>query len=264
MGGSAMILRSVLWLVLLSAFAIGGAWVPEKGSTYLKLGFRDLDTDTVFDASGSQADGFFEERAVDFYGELGIGHRLGLWTALSHKRIENEDQKASGLSDIELGLRYRMKKGEFGVLSLGSTVKLPYLYDEDDAFRLGNGQEDLELRLLYGKGLGIFYVGAEAGYRWRTEDPSDEWRYLLEVGGSLEWFYFRSKLDGIESVDNGALQDTENNPTLYNNYDVTKWEVTTGASLSPTLGLELTWTDSIDGRNTIAGESLQLAIVFNH
>ena len=51
------------------------------------------------------------------------------------------------------------------------------------------------------------YIGAEAGYRFRSEDPSDEYRYLLEYGISAgDNLYFRTKLDGTESAGNGKQQ----------------------------------------------------------
>ena len=60
---------------------------------------------------------------------------------------------------------------------------MPYLYDEKDPLALGNGQEDFEFKLLLGKSLNSYgYVGAEFGYRLRTDSPSDEYRYLLEYG----------------------------------------------------------------------------------
>jgi len=85
--------------------------------------------------------------------------------------------------------------------------KAPYLYDEDSELPLGNGQEDFEGKLLFGKSFGeLGYGGLEVGYRIRTEDPVDEFRYLVEYGFDLnERTYLRTKLDGIHAASSSDL-----------------------------------------------------------
>jgi len=254
--------KSIVWMMwLVAGLAHAGAWVPDPGAYYLKFGWRDLDTSRQFDANGDEVAAVnFQESSLDMYGEWGLAKRLGLWSSLAYKRVETDLEKNDGFGDLEVGLRYSLFNGPAGQFSAGASVKLPYLYDEDDPLRLGNGQEDFELRMQYGKGFRFAYTGAEVGYRWRLEDPSDEIRYLFELGAQLDRFYCRTKIDGIESADNGEIQDQENNPTLFNEYDLVKWELTAGFQIRRAVGLELTWTDNIDGRNTIAGDSIQLGI----
>ncbi len=51
------------------------------------------------------------------------------------------------------------------------------------------------------------YCGAEIGYRWRTQAPSDEFRYLLEFGvnATQGLSFTRVKLDGTKSMHNADL-----------------------------------------------------------
>ena len=78
----------------------------------------------------------------------------------------------------------------------------------DENIPPGNSQDHYELRFLLGKSLWPFpgYCGAEFGYRWRTQAPSDEFRYLFDFGvNATQKLSFRVKLDGTKSVHNADL-----------------------------------------------------------
>jgi len=107
-------------------------------------------------------------------------------------------------------------------------------------------------------------MNLEAGYRWRVEEPSDEFRYLVEIGSDLgKLFYARAKLDAIVSMDNAdAGMDKSGNPTNTLEYDLAKLDVTVGYRMTKTLGLELEYTPALWGENTAKGETWTLAISF--
>jgi len=145
-------------------------------------------------------------------------------------------------------------------------VQVPEAYDENDDLPLGNGQYDAELRLLYGRSLWPWvpgYCNLEAGYRWRAEQPSDELRYLVEVGSDLgKRFYARAKLDGTYSMDNGAHRDESGNPAATNNFDLGKLDLTLGYRLNSSWMLEAGYAPELYGQNTSAGATYTLALAF--
>ena len=275
-------LAAPLTLLLLNPLqANAGAWVGEKGSGYLKLGYAQYTAnDTFGDSNGFDE---FEGTNISLYGEYGLGHQFALYGSLLYQDIEqsifdSNNRNAStiattdantGFSDIEVGLKYQWLSGPV-VLSTSFLVKLPYLYDEDDSLPLGNGQEDYEVRVLAGKSLNQYgYFGVEAGYRLRTDAPSDEYRYLLEYGFSAsESLYFRTKLDGTKSVKNADTTRTQNgtNLALASEFDIAKLELTAGwnfekaADTADRWGIEFTYTDDVDGENTLDGQSFQLGL----
>ncbi len=196
-------LRAVFWAVILIwsvPAALAGAWTPKKGQVYLKFSANQFESDANFTVDGDSFDPFadfddrfskFRDQNLSIYFEMGLHDRLALIAGVIYKDIRQTTKLASlevgldneGFADVDLGLRYRLSEGT-NVWSVAVMAKLPYLYDNDDSFfALGNGQEDLETRLQYGRSLGKgFYSGLEVGYRFRNEEPSDEYRYLVELG----------------------------------------------------------------------------------
>jgi len=246
-----------------------GAWVAEKGSGYIKLGYADFESDTYRGDNSSFEN--FRGRNNSLYAEYGLGNKLAIYGSLLHQSYDQIDaiagkSSASGFGDVELGVRYQWKSKGY-VLSSSFLVKTPFLYEIEDG--LGNGQEDYETKILFGKGLDQYgYVGAEIGYRLRTGDPSDEYRYLLEYGFNINQnLYVRTKLDGILSaenseVDSAIILDNLSNPL---EFDSGKLELTAGWNFqkNPALkgyGLELTYTREIYGENILEGDSFQLGI----
>ncbi|MCL1077734.1 hypothetical protein D5R81_07065 [Parashewanella spongiae] len=260
---------AALSLMFVSANSMAGAWVGEKGTGYTKIGF------STYEANGYRGNNpsfdNFESNSISFYGEYGLGNSFSLFGSLLHQSYDQVDtvlgkSSSSGLGDVELGLRYQWQADPF-VLSTSFLVKSPFLYDADDG--LGNNQTDYEAKILLGKGLDKFgYVGAEFGYRLRTGEPSDEYRYLLEYGFSVnENLYFRTKLDGILSANNsdvapGSLSGNLSNPF---EFDSGKLEFTTGWNFDKStalkgFGLEVTYTREIYGENILEGNTIQLGL----
>jgi len=268
-------LVSATALLLLSvSTCLAGAWTQQKGNLYDRLSLNYYHADDRFDENGSRTDfpsnGQFTDMNIGNYLEYGITDKFTVINSLSYKRIENKDAlqetKTHGVGDIDLGLKYKLAEGSWGVISTQALVKIPEAYDKDDKLPLGNGQYDAEVRLLYGRSLWPHipgYCSFEIGYRWRLDDPSDELRYLIEFGMDFtKYFYGRIKLDGIYSVDNGSHFDVSGNPTITNNFDLAKLDMTVGYKISKTLALEAEYTPEIYGKNTAAGATYTIALTY--
>jgi len=244
--------------------------VAEKGKGYTKVGISDYSATEFF---GEQPDlGEFEGSSVSFYGEYGLGSNWGIYTSVLYQDIEQtnasgESTSNSGLGDLDIGLKYQWQADPF-VLSTSFAVKLPNLYDEDDELPLGNGQEDYEFRVLLGKSLNRYgYLGFELGYRFRTDEPSDEIRYLIEYGVNLsENFYLRTKLDGIESANNADVSAAIGNLSVTPEFNIGKLELTAGwnfgkaDSSGKRWGAEITYTDDLYGDDTLSGDGVQIGL----
>ena len=142
----------VLALVLLAVgpLLFSGAWTPEKGKVYLKLSANRFTSTANYNMDGDSIDPFagdpdqysrFTDRNLSVYFETGLTNRLALFGSLSYKDIEQRTVtnfidvgiENSDLSDLDLGLRYRLTEGP-NVFSVAFMAKLPYLYDEDNFF----------------------------------------------------------------------------------------------------------------------------------
>lgn len=272
---------TLLWLCLLLVSALApqqlmaGAWTLDQGKSYNRLAANYYYADENFDASGDSQDmpydGEFDDYNLNYYLEYGVTDRLTGILSVYYKDISKEDDyleyETDGIGDIDVGLKYRLAQGDWGVLSLQGLVKLPNMYSRRDALPLGNGQYDLEGRLLYGRSLWPMipgYVGLEAGYRLREEAPADEFRYLVEFGSELGAdFYARGKLDGIIGLGNGdGNRDYRGNPTTTYEYDLTELEVTLGYQFTPEWGVEAAYKQALWGENTAEGQNYTLALTF--
>jgi hypothetical protein len=267
-----VVTTAILSMLGVSQNSLAGAWVSAEGSGYGKL---SLNTYSADEFEGENTDfAQFDSNAVTYYGEYGLGNDFAVYGSVTYQELEQWDSslavtKGSGLGDAELGVRYQWQAEPF-VLSTSLLVKLPYLYDENEALPRGNGQEDVEFRVLIGKSLYPYgYFGVEAGYRLRTDAPSDEYRYLIEYGFDInENVYFRTKLDGTQSANNADVVSDSNdqlgNLALLSEFDLGKLELTVGYNFGQPAkerwGLEFTYTQEIYGENTLQGETLSLGL----
>ena len=249
-----------------SAFA--GAWTAKQGDNYLKGALNYFETSNRF----GPEDGFenFRNQNFNVYWEHGIRDDLTFFATGSLTDLENisdgVETNGFGVGDVDVGLRYRLIDGPV-IVSVQGLFKAPYLYSEDAELPLGNGQEDFEGKLLFGKSFGdLGYGGLEVGYRFRTEDPVDEFRFLVEYGIDVgEKAYVRTKLDGIHAAtssdDDVAIAAAVLNPQLPLEFDLGRVEYTAGYKINDRFAAEITGTTAIYGDNTLKGTNIQFAIV---
>jgi hypothetical protein len=262
-------------LTLLSAgTCFAGAWTQQKGKLYDRLSLNYYFADDEFDEHSRMIDfpanGEYWDSNIANYIEYGLTDRITLINSLYLKHIHWQDdfQKINtyGIGDIDVGAKYKLSEGPWGVVSTQGLVKIPNAYDKDANLPLGNGQYDVELSLLYGKSLWPYipgYCNFELGYRWRFAEPSDELRYLVEFGTDIyKSLYGRIKLDAILSINNGSKFDISGNPTATNNFNLGKLDMTVGYKISKRWGLEVEYTPEIYGKNTAAGATYSFALVY--
>lgn len=255
-------------LLLAPATVHAGAWTALKGAVYSKSAVNYFATTERF---GDDLPGFERFRDLNFtyYAEYGLRDDVTIFGSLAIKDLRNTTDGVTtdnfGVGDVDLGLRYRLIDGPF-IFSVQGLFKAPFLYDEDADLPLGNGQIDVEGRALLGKSLGrLGYFGLEAGYRFRADDPVDEFRYLIEYGFDLnDDIYLRAKLDGtlgLGDAEAGADIANPANPSLPLAFDLGKLEYTAGYKLNKIWSFEVSGTTNIYGENTLRGTNVQFAIV---
>lgn len=252
-----------------------GAWTQEKGASYHQFTLNCYEANQYFDDDGQDQDmandGEFTDINVSYYGEYGLMGRLTVFGAVAYKSLTFEDDTvesdAYGVSDIDLGLRYKLLDSRLGIVSVQTLVKIPEAYDEDDEVPMGNGQYDVECRLQYGKSLYPVipgYMNLEAGYRLRKDLPADEFRYLVEFGvNATSKIYGRVKLDGISSMGNsGDPNALGANPNITPEFDLGKLDIALGYKLTDSCLVELGYRPEIYGENTSKGSNVSIAVAF--
>lgn len=273
-------MKRLYCLFLLSLFLFqsenifAGAWTSGQGHMYNKFAINYFTSSRQYDDDGDKHkipfNGKFHDFNLNWYEEYGVIDNMNLITSVYYKWLTDENRyiesKSNGISDIDIGIKYNLIKNPV-VLSVQGLFKLEGPYDIKDMPSLGNGQNDFELKLLLGKSLERLpiYFGLEAGYRWRFEDPSDEWRVLLEVGGSYQDFYGRLKVDSIISARNADERDRAviSNISMTPQFDLTKLDMTIGYNIDKKWAVEASYTPTIYGENTTAGYTMSAALIFS-
>ena len=266
---------AICLFLLAAANAYAGAWTTEQGKSYHRFALNHYVADESFDESGHSDpmlwNGEFTDFNANYYMEYGALDELTAILSLYYKDIQREDDyyryTTRGFGDVDMGLRYRLHTSDIGVFSIQGLVKLPMLYDEEDPLPLGNGQYDVECRVLYGRSLWPWipgYMNLETAYRLRADNPADEFRYLVEVGSNLgKVFYARAKWDAIIGMNNAdEATDAYGNPTSALEYDLSKLDFTVGWQMKQKIGLELGYAPAILGETTAKGDTWTLAITF--
>lgn len=250
---------------MFASYCFAGAWTLPEGKLYDKASLNYY-----------TADPNFTDKNIGNYIEYGLTDSISVINSIYYKQISNSFTAAGittttttrGIADVEIGLKHKLAEGPRGVFSHQAIVKIPGNYDRNSVLPLGNGQVDLEYRVLYGLSLAHWFPGYanfEVGYRYRAEAPSDEFRYLAEVGADItERFYARVKLDGILGVGNASNTTNINgNPTAENQFDLQKLDTALGYKLTDNWGLELGYTPTIHARNTAKGTTYSLGVTYS-
>ena len=263
---------AVMANAMLADYCFAGAWTLPEGKLYDKVSLNRYTADNFTDSN------------LGNYIEYGLTDNISIINSIYYKQIENSlsstiagtttttatntSTTTRGIADVEIGLKHKLADSPKGVLSHQIMVKIPKTYEKNSVLPLGNGQFDLEYRVLYWLSLSRWFPGYanfEAGYRYRAETPSDEFRYLAEIGTDItERLYARAKLDGILSMGNADKTTNINgNPTIENQFDLQKLDMALGYKLTNKWGLEFAYTPTIHARNTANGTTYSLGLVYS-
>lgn len=289
----AVVIAAIFLILATSGTVWAGAWTMPAGKLYTRMAYSEYEAQRYFYADGSskayaprdgkQRDFDYDEQTWSFYAEYGLFDNLTLIGAFDYKETEwtfqsggrngfvavDKTTKSSGLADIKFGIRYRLLEMEAGALSLQGLYKSAEAYDHKDEklstdIRLGDAQDDFEMRLQFGHSLYPYvpgYFNLEAGYRWRSEYMSDEFVYLLEAGVDItDSLYMRTKLDGTANVGNGEDPYPNETDANANEVDLGKLEITAGYKLTSRLALEASYFNELYGASTTKGETWSLAL----
>jgi tetratricopeptide (TPR) repeat protein len=246
----------------------------KPGKTFVELFTKYYWHNTEFDSGGKRKrwayNGRYREVRTEVKIEHGLTEDLTLLASIPYKIALWKDDfnrnTTNGIGDIWMRLKYRA----WEQLAMPFTfyvqpgLRAPTGYDQTNVPALGGGDIATELRFL---GVRSFsglpaYAKIETGYRYRSDDLTDEIPYFFELGWHpTDWFLFKTTIDGIEGLQ-GTGGDEE---------DWTKWTVHTIFSPKGGFGtfrkedifnIELGYGNTFDGKNTGNGTEVILNITY--
>ena len=258
-----------------------GAWTQGPGHLYGRLTYAGITSRTRFDAGGARVgleprftfaapDGATEYRGREarVYVEYGLVERFTTYGSVTLKRVVMDEPVVkstnSGFGDLIVGGRYRVLRGRVP-LSLASELKIPAGYARGSTPSLGAGDLANTVRGLVGASWGWLYTTADAGWTHRTKGYPNEYVYSAEVGGTLPFsLTWRSVVRGVRSTEKGStstggpLFDPERASSRYLTLDGVL-----GIPIFPGLLLESGVSHVLDGRNALAGNTLEIGFAWS-
>lgn len=178
------------WVLSLAALSMPGlaqasAFPQPAGQGRVIVSAIFSNSDKAFDADGNVVD-IADYRKTEIYlnGEYGLTDDLTLILTPSFRDIDIEGgPDTNGLNFIEAGARYRIASSGSTNFSLQGTVRIPGEQSRDFFAQTGRMGTEIDLRGTLGTsfGQGGFFE-AEAGYRFRTDDPPNEFHADFALG----------------------------------------------------------------------------------
>jgi len=274
-------------LILNCTTTIGQGWPQEENGLYLKLGQWWVNYDEFYDENG-EAQGLGRTRSfgnTSIYAEYGITKNLTAIVyfpffskATIYKQVNaftgnviQEGEQLSSLGDSDLTVKYSWPIFDQIYISSSITLGFPLgNFPEDDfqstnTLQTGDGEFNQMLTLggasSFNVGRYFPYISLSGSFNNRTEGYSDEWRFLFETGINIRSFTFIIKVDGIESLQNGALNNNLVGGNLIgNNTEYLRISPEIGWGFTDQFGLSLSLFETLSGQLIFSETSYAIGI----
>ncbi|MFT5366537.1 MAG: hypothetical protein ACI8V2_001484 [Candidatus Latescibacterota bacterium] len=282
-------LRLVLVVVFLSigslpAPGFAGAWTQAKGSGYVGISsvWTHFAKVRLFDGSEKDVGEVnFYSHSVNF--EHGLLDHLSLQASFPFDYATRTGNAAiKGMGDGRIGFKFRIFDQDDALpltLSIGAEIKVPFSdYQTRALHAIGDGQKDLELRLMAGRfvplGAITHYVSLEGGTRLRANGPGNEVLAYFEIGSFwTNRFSTRFFVDhvnsqsgvGLESPEFHTLRIAQGGPPFpYVQEDFTKFGAGFSFGLTSRVDVAVFGSQTIGERNTSIDSHVGAAFGFSY
>lgn len=277
-----------LALAAVPDFAVAGAWTQPPGHLYGRLSYAGIDSRSRLDAEGMriglEAPGQpvrgteYRDRELRIYAEYGVREGFTAYGSIAYKRLRlveptlitpprvlpEATHETSGAGDIYFGGRLRVLNGPTP-LGVAGEVKIPSGYSTLANPSLGNGHADVTFRGLVGASAGWVYAAADAGWTHRGGNFQDAALFSFELGGRVMRYYsWRGVLRGVRSLGEPAAPSTSPlfDPALSSPRSFAL-DLVVGDEIMPGLDLEAGISHIQSGRNTLAGNVLEIGLAWS-
>ena len=292
-----MRVRGIVILLLLSPLplsAFGGAWVQKPGGYYFNIGFTSTTAESERGVHGEERP-LYRDTLRYAGGSIGISnfaiyHEYGLTDWLTsqvgarftvvvreadvvERGMEGQkiNESASGLGDIDLGLRIRLPvptERMAAALNLGWKVPVASRTTE---IPLGTGAADYDAGLALGYSFPVLddawgFVQTAGAWRLR-KGAADEFVWRLQGGVPIiSTLSAELQLDGIHSTADFESASEEDDPLSLNRLVGSQSYLHLGTSLTYRLNdwtdLQARYTTTIAGTNTLNAQMIGVGVAW--
>lgn len=176
------------------AVAQAGAWPQAKGDTQVIITYEPGDADEGFDASGDKMIALdrWKQNNLSVFVDHGVSEHLTLTAKVNYRDYTTGPESFSGLSSIEAGGRWTLKRTDDFVFAMGASVEGFGKGRRTDFDLTNKGGTDYDLRAYAGKSFKLLgkdaFVDLQAARHLRQYE-ANEWRVdaTLGVKPSPKW-----------------------------------------------------------------------------
>lgn len=264
---------------LLSPPAMAGPWALWKGESYtsVSVGLTRYNEIVMHDRSRNSA-GRLRFLSYSIATEFGLTDDWTVSLKVPYEVARGDNRtlaaREAGLGDLHIGARRQLwDEYERGVaLAAGISFRTPMSdYRTDVLSAPGDGQTDVELRLLVGKTVGSLdhpaYWDVETGYRFRRGAPGDEFFLYIEGGQQLaERWRGRLFIDHIDQLSGFGLGQPGWTPRDFPSVEEDTDSIGAGLtySLSDDRMLDVFYARLVHVNNTAIGWHAGVSMVLHH
>lgn len=173
--------------MIVPCWAHAGAWPQEKGDTQVIISYEPGHAYDAFDASGSKNRAFntWKSDETSVYVDHGVTGRLDLTAKVNYRDYTTDDENFSGLSSIEVGARWTLKRTKDSVFALGVSVEGLGKGKRSDVDIGAMGGTDYDLRAYAGRNFKFLgkpaFIDLQAARHLRQYESS-QWRVDATIG----------------------------------------------------------------------------------
>ena len=180
--------------LVLPSVAKAGAWPQTGGDTQVIITYEPGSADEGFDASGDKTVALdrWKQNNLSVFIDHGVTEHLTLTAKVNYRDYTTGPEHFSGLSSIEAGGRWTLKRTDDFVFALGATVEGFGKGRRNDYDMSSAGGTDYDLRVYAGKSFTLLgknaFVDLQAARHLRQYE-ANEWRLdaTLGVKPSPQW-----------------------------------------------------------------------------
>ena len=253
------ILLQSIFLLLFCGQAFAGAWVQDKGNGLSITTVGWYVSNEFWDQSNHLNRGsHYRKLEINPYLEYGLTKDLTVGVNAFIQSIVSTGQGSNfGAGDVEIFGRYRLWKSDNSTVSTQILVKVPEAYDHHELPLLGQGQYDVEWRMLYGHswvwGPSNWFVNVEGGFRKRFGRPADEMRFDWAIGWkspSENWEIGLKQENIVGLRNNTGVTPDDPFKEQSADYDLYKMNLNATYWVGRKVGIQSGITRDVFGRNT--------------
>ncbi len=273
------LLQIIFILFFFSIHTFADGWTQKKGEGYFSLDYRILSGSKYHDNTGVNIIiPKLTDAAFNFYGEFGLTNDLTIIANFPFYKILKKDisfepeifgmeNENSGLGDLNLAFRYKLKTFGQTTISASLLFGIPLSKQSNTTLPLGDG----EFNQVFGFELGHSlyplpaYLGGGIKFNNRNNGYSDQLYYSIEGGYSLmSNLLFIVRLHAIQSLHNGVKNNSIRTLLFANNQQFIDYKFGAFYNLTNKFGISASFESGIIAYNIQSAPVFTIGFFYKH